>query len=359
MPYPRDSFTAIQRRVQNDLNAAIPGADAALDRSVLNGLAFAETGATHELYGFIAWAFDQMFASTADGQVLRDRHAAEYNLTPRPATEATGSVIFTGLANRPIPQGTRLQRADGQEYETTAVAEIDVSGSVSVAVESVNMGATTNTAPGTSLNLVSPVEGVTGTATVDTDGLGGGADEEGDEELRDRTLRRKRYQPGCGTEDDYINWSLELPGITQAWCAATAAGLGTVHVFFLVQETLANPNGIPNTTQVEQLRDHLLTRCPVTARNGLAVYAPATQTVNFQVRLRTTTGPSVQAAVVEELKDLIRREREPGGVLLLSHIRQTISNAAGEFDHQLVSPTADVTAAANAIFVYGTTTFLT
>ena len=62
-------------------------------------------------------------------------------------------------------------------------------------------------------------------------------------------------------------------------------------------------------------------------------------------------------AVEAELADLIRRESEPGGTLLVSHIREAISTSAGETDHVLTSPTADVVEQATEIATYGMTTF--
>jgi len=61
----------------------------------------------------------------------------------------------------------------------------------------------------------------------------------------------------------------------------------------------------------------------------------------------------VQAAVEASLRDLIAREAEPGGTLLISRIREAISIAAGESDHVLTSPTTNQTAAAGEIFTMG------
>ena len=65
----------------------------------------------------------------------------------------------------------------------------------------------------------------------------------------------------------------------------------------------------------------------------------------------------MEVAVEAELADLIRRETEPGGTLLISHIRQAISLAAGEIDHELTTPTADVTVTASQITTLGDVTF--
>ena len=51
---------------------------------------------------------------------------------------------------------------------------------------------------------------------------------------------------------------------------------------------------------------------------------------------------SVMNGFEAELRDLIRREAEPSGTLLISHIREAISVAAGERDHVLVTPAANV-----------------
>ncbi len=63
------------------------------------------------------------------------------------------------------------------------------------------------------------------------------------------------------------------------------------------------------------------------------------------------------AAVAASLADLIRRQAEPGGTLLISHIREAISTAAGEHDHELISPAADVTHATGHIAVMGRITW--
>ena len=72
--------------------------------------------------------------------------------------------------------------------------------------------------------------------------------------------------------------------------------------------------------------------------------------------------PSTQAvmdAIEAELADLIRRESEPGGTLLVSHIREAISTSQGETDHELTSPVADVTVNATQITTLGNVTFTT
>jgi uncharacterized phage protein gp47/JayE len=62
--------------------------------------------------------------------------------------------------------------------------------------------------------------------------------------------------------------------------------------------------------------------------------------------------------VQAELTDLFVREGSPGGTILLSHIREAISQATGETDHILTVPAANVVLGAGAIPVLGTVTWV-
>ena len=63
------------------------------------------------------------------------------------------------------------------------------------------------------------------------------------------------------------------------------------------------------------------------------------------------------AAIEAEIIDLLRREAVPGGTVLLSHLREAISIAAGEADHALTIPAANVTHATGELAVLGTITW--
>ena len=93
---------------------------------------------------------------------------------------------------------------------------------------------------------------------------------------------------------------------------------------------------------------------PVTAQETVA--APVADPLDFAIALTPDTA-EVRAAVEAELRDLIAREAEPGGTILISHIREAISIAAGETDHVLASPAGNVTAAAGAIVTMGAVTW--
>lgn len=84
--------------------------------------------------------------------------------------------------------------------------------------------------------------------------------------------------------------------------------------------------------------------------------APTAAPLNLTIQLTPNTA-AVRAAVTAELADVVRREAMPGGTLLLSHLREAISVAAGEINNVLSTPTADVTHAPGQMPVLGTITW--
>ena len=200
--------------------------------------------------------------------------------------------------------------------------------------------------------MVTPIAGVQSQAQVAAGGLTGGADIEVDTALRARLLARIRQPPHGGALHDYVAWALEIPGITRVWPVAGELGVGTVTVRF-VRDDDTDP--IPDAAEVVALQAHLDAVRPVTAQ--VFAVAPIPVALDLQIRL-TPNSTTVQAAVTAELQDLLRREAEPGATLLLSHIREAISIATGETDHELLAPVANVEHAAGEMPVLGTITWL-
>ena len=147
------------------------------------------------------------------------------------------------------------------------------------------------------------------------------------------------------------------PDVTRAWVArALARGLGTVDVYVMTDDATAN--GIPTAAVVAIVQAYIDARRPVTA--DVDVFAPTAEELDITINNATPSTQAVQDAIEAELGDLIRRESEPGGTILISRIREAISTAQGETDHELTAPVADVAVAASAeISVLGTVTFTT
>ena len=86
------------------------------------------------------------------------------------------------------------------------------------------------------------------------------------------------------------------------------------------------------------------------------VAAPIDDPLDMSIKLSPNT-VATQAAVRAELADLIVRDSQPGGTILISRLRESVSLAAGESDNAIVSPIADVTRATGHMATLGNLTF--
>lgn len=345
--FDRPTLQVLADRIRGDILTRF-NADDVLRRSDAEVYARVEALAMHALYGYVDWIKDQLFADTCDEEML-ERHGTFWKVARKPAASATGNVTFSTGIGAVIPAGTPVRALDGVEYETTASATA-VSASAVVAVEAVTEGAAGNRASGQNLLLVQPIDGVQ--ATVVCGDLSGGADQEAVSAWRARILQAMRKPPAGGTENDYVQWALEVPGVTRAWAYALELGLGTVVVRFVRDDDVSL---IPDAGEVATVQAYIDGLRPITA--DVTVVAPVASPVNFSIKITPDTA-EVRAAVQAELEDLLLREAEPGGTLLLSHIREAVSLAAGETDSEVTVPAADVTKATNEIATLGTITWV-
>lgn len=353
MPFNRPSLKVINARIQSDIQSRLPGTDPRLRHSMLGILAKVHAGASHGLHGHIDWLSKQILPDTAEAEFL-DRWAQIWGKPRKDAVPAQGDVVCTGTNATLIPAGTVLQRSDGVEFTTDADATI-VAGTVTVAVTATDGGTVANTAAASALTFTSPIAGINSTSTVDVSGLIGGIDIESDDDLRSRLLDRIQKPPQGGAAHDYVAWALEVPGVTRAWCYPLENGAGTVVVRFMMDETYAN--GIPLAADVTDVQDYIDARRPIgLALNGFTAVAPVASPIDFTITVAPNT-QDVQDAVEAELADMILRDSEPGGTILISRIHEAISLAAGETDHVLVAPAADVTHTVNQVATLGTVTF--
>lgn len=351
MAFTRPTLSELIDRVTSDISTRVLGVDGAvLRRSMLGVIARAEAGAVHMLYGYLDWIARNSLPDTADTELL-ERWAAIWGITRNAATYSTGDVTFTGTNGTIIPSGTVIQRADGVQYETQADGTI-ASGTVTIAVEAVVAGADGDLDASSAVFLLSPIAGATSQGTVAAGGLSGGADTETDTRLRERLLERIQTPPQGGSEADYIAWAKETTGVTRVWVTPNGMGAGTVVVQFVTDD---DPDGIiPDGATVTAVQDYIDSVRPVTA--DVYVSAPTAVPLAMTINISPNTA-AVQAAIEAELEDLIKRDAEPGGTILISRLREAVSIAAGESDNEITIPAADVTHTSGQIATLGTITF--
>lgn len=366
MAFQRPSLSDIITRVKNDIKTGL-NLTTILRRSVVSVLSRAIAGAVHSLYGFIQFAVDQLFIDTAEEEFLL-RWASIYGLTQTPATFAELTYKFTGTDTTVIPDLTEVQTSQGAKYETQGEVTVGSTtpGEVEVTIKAVDAGDAGNLDDGTTLSLVAPIAGVDGDGTV-VSTITEGEDEETIEQLRVRLLQRVRQPPSGGTVNDYIAFTLAVPGVTRAWILPNLnSQAGFVGVTFVEDDETPI---IPLPAKVTEVQEAVDAAAPVTAQN--VVFAPVTLDVDIDVRITPNT-QAVRDAITAELEDLIFREAQVrgsvdpdqvglgvqfDGKLRLSKIGEAISVATGEDAHELISPVIDPQPPVNGILVLGTVTF--
>lgn len=353
MAFTRVSLSTIVDRIKSDFETRITGATSLLRRSFLAVTSRVNAGAFHLMYEYLDYQAKQLFASTADEAGL-ETHGDEWGKTRNAAVAATGSGTATGVNGTNIPADTQLQSTDGNVYSTDAL--VVVAGGIAVLAFTADVaGSASNDDPSITLTFVSPIVGVDTDFTVDTDGIINGADEETDDDYRTRILQRKRQPPFGGAETDYIQWMLEVSGVTRAWALPLYQGAGTIGCAFVRDDDVSI---IPDPGEIATVRSYLISHTdpgsgltvgmPVTALPGLTMITLSPLTITFIIKIRPDTA-DVRAAIEANLDDLFLRDAGPNQAIRLSKIREAVSLATGELDSVLISPSNDVTASSTQI----------
>lgn len=347
MPYEIPTLPALITRTEADFERNAPDA---LRRSDAKVAARAHSGTAFELYGYQQWIAKQAHPATCDeANLLR---WADWRLEKgrTAAVAATGPIAVTGVTGSLVDAGVVYQYEDGRLYTVTQTTTL-VAGAAVVPVRANDVGTIGNLAGGT-LTAVSPVVGVNSTAIIGVDGIVGGTDQETVDALRARVRQAFKNPSKVGNSADFIEWALEVPGVTQAWALPRWMGPGTFGLTF-VRDT--DVSIYPTPAQVAEVQAHLDARRPVTAE--VYAFAPIDRVLNFTIKL-TPDSTALRASVTQSLAALIKDEAGADSILLISHIRGAIGNTAGETDHVLFLPTADVVIANNEVGSLGVITWL-
>lgn len=340
MPFNRPTLTEIIDRVRSDAESRY--GQRVPRRSLINVMSLVCASAVHSLYGYIEFVSKQIFATSAEGKYL-ERRASEYGIYRKQATNAQGTVTFSGS----VPVGTTLQTADEIIFETTTETDSRLVASI----QAVNPGANGNLQSGTVLTLVSPIAGIESEAT--SSEVSGGTDIEGDESLRERLLFRMQNPPKAGTKTDYVAWAKEVSGVTRAWCYPLELGPGHVTVRFMTDGL--TDNGIPTALIVERVKAHIETLMPVTTI--LTVVAPVAKNLDMTLDI-TPDNSEIRTKVASAVKQIIQTEAAPATKVLLTSLDRAVGSVEEIVSYRIVSPADDVPAGTGEILVPGTITYV-
>lgn len=350
MPWSRPTLATLITRVATDIQSAISGVNALLRRALLTVVGRAVAGATHGLYGHQVWLSKQMMLDQCDPDWLA-RWAAILGRPQNPAVASTGPVIFAGTDTYTVSAGAVITRSDGWEYTLDADATIS-NGTSSGTITSTTVGADGDCTAGMTLTLASPVAGVNSSLTVDTAGIGGGADIEDIDDWRARVINRLSDPPKAGTSNDYVEWAESVSGITRAWCYPMELGPGTVTIRFMTDDAPDGP--FPDAAAVAAVQAYIESVCPVDAT--IYAEAPIALPLNPGIHLIPDSTAN-RAAVTDSLNDLLMRESIPGATIPLSHFEDAIGDTVGVNDYVLSSPVGAVVAPTGYMTTLGTITW--
>lgn len=340
MAYKPPTLSELIAKSRANIQSKLIGTKSFIRNAYITAIAYTQAAIAAGLYHFLEWIYKQTVPHLAEDEQFIP-HAKECGIFRKAATIAKGKVkIFT---DKPvtIPKGTELQRIDGALYIVTQ--EEKGTGEIMLQVESANAGVEQNVAADETLSFIKPILYVQNVAVVTE--ITGGSDIEPMAEMRERYLYFCQYPPMGGSKFDYVRWCRDNAGVSRAWCFPRIYGGNTVGVSWVYD---GRDEILPNSLDAQLVLDYIdhhrdpVTNTLVGAPAGAEViYTPLKlKPLNPEIRLIPDT-EATRRNVQQALDKAVNAVATPGGVVPRSHLTQAISNSAGEYDHRLISPTAD------------------
>jgi uncharacterized phage protein gp47/JayE len=325
MPWLTPTLRDVRGIVRDNIRSSLPGADAAVPNSVLRVLSDNQGALCHLTLQYLDWLALQLLPDTAETEWL-DRHGdiwlvnADGSTGRKVATPAFGLVSFSGPEDTTIPMSTRLNKNEVY-YETTQVIVIGATAS-NGRVRAIDPGTQGNLEAGEALTVV--LDGVDAIAVQ----IDGGTDEETDEELRSRVLKRIRQPPQGGAAHDYVQWALAVPGCTRAWVYPNEMGIGTVTVRVMFDDLRADNDGFPLPQDLGLVEAYIDTVRPVAVKDFF-VLSPLKQPIDFIINSLVPNDESTKAGIEQAIRDMLFERTAPGQTIYASWKYSTVMEAPG------------------------------
>jgi uncharacterized phage protein gp47/JayE len=332
MPFNLPDLPTVRRQNRDNLAAFLPGADASVPNSALRVLSDQNAGGAYLNLKYLEWLARNFLPDLAEAGWL-DRWANILFGGRKAATFASGTITVTGTPGVKLAAGSLLSTSDGVQYQTAA--DVYLSGTATpVAVSCLTAGAIGNRDAGALLSLSVAVSNVNAQATAVV--IDGGADTEGDEDLRVRILLRIRNPPMGGCATDYEQWTLSLPGISRVWIAPMEMGVGTVTVRFACDVLRAARDGLPTADDLALAKAYLDTVRPVTVAE-LFVLAAIPQGIVPRILNLSNDTPSTRLAIAAALQAMLLEKAAPGQTIFACWISDAVTEAVGDATFDLVT----------------------
>ena len=316
----------------------------------LSARMYALAAQVYALYVQADWVTRQAFPQTAEGEYL-DYHAQLRSLERKPALPAQGTVRFTAgeaaQSDRSIPQGTVCMTAGLVRFATTQAAVLPAGElTVDVPVQALEPGTAGNVSAQTVVSMAVAPMGIA--SCTNPQAFAGGADGEGDEELRARILDTFRRLPNGANAAFYEQGALSFDQVAAAVVIPKPRGLGSVDV---IVSTLA---GTPGEELLEQLQDYFEQRREIAV--DVQVKAPTPVTVNVAVQVKAKGGWD-KTQVLDQVEETLESWFDGkllGQDVLLARLGSLIYGCDGVENYAVSAPAADLAVDADELPVLGT-----
>ena len=316
----------------------------------LSARMYALAAQVYALYVQADWVTRQAFPQTAEGEYL-DYHAQLRSLERKPALPAQGTVRFTAgeaaQSDRSIPQGTVCMTAGLVRFATTQAAVLPAGElTVDVPVQALEPGTAGNVSAQTVVSMAVAPMGIA--SCTNPQAFAGGADGEGDEELRARVLDTFRRLPNGANAAFYEQGALSFDQVAAATVIPRPRGVGSVDV---IVSTLA---GTPGEELLEQLQDYFEQRREIAV--DVQVKAPTPVTVNVAVQVKAKGGWD-KTQVLDQVEETLESWFDGkllGQDVLLARLGSLIYGCDGVENYAVSAPAADLAVDADELPVLGT-----
>ncbi|HBC1012519.1 TPA: baseplate J/gp47 family protein [Escherichia coli] len=376
MPFKRPGLTELRERSRSDVVSQLEETGALLRFSVLRILADVVAGMTHLHYGYLDWIALQCTPATATDEYLAAWGAMKGVIRKAAVAATCDHVQFTGTSGSRVEAGALLNRADGYQYTLDEAVTIDSDGTGTGSITAVlpdptddntGGGDNGNADAGTPLTPDITWSGIDSTVTM-VSAASGGSDIEEEETFRQRVLYAYQNPPQGGAASDYVQWALEVPGVTRAWCVNRALGPGSVGVYIMCDETTEDgfPEGTDGVASTEgwtdrkatglqlTVADHLRDLQPVTAL--VYVMSPVAREIDFEISGLQDADESMKADIREAIDDVLGNVNslDGRGVINLSELYYGIAGIVGTEGFILVYPDSNLVLSQGELPVTGT-----
>ena len=316
----------------------------------LSARMYALAAQVYALYVQADWVARQAFPQTAEGEYL-DYHAQLRSLERKPALPAQGTVRFTAgeaaQSDRAIPEGTVCMTAGLVRFATTQAAVLPAGElTVDVPVQALEPGTAGNVSAQTVVSMAVAPMGIA--SCTNPQAFAGGADGEGDEELRARILDTFRRLPNGANAAFYEQGALSFDQVAAAAVIPRPRGVGSVDV---IVSTLA---GTPGEELLEQLQDYFDQRREIAV--DVQVKAPTPVTVNVAVQVKAKGGWD-KTQVLDQVEEALEGWFDGkllGQDVLLARLGSLIYGCDGVENYAISAPAADLAVDADELPVLGT-----